>query len=67
MVLFSKDGLKFVESGILNVSVTVLSPKFIMADRTPVAAPPKRVAISVFPKTKSLPPSKICGKILTIC
>ena len=46
---------------------TAVSPKFMTAVKTPVAAPPKRVAMSVFPKTKSFPPSKIWGKMLTIC
>lgn len=46
----------FKESAIV---FTAASPKLITAVRTPVAAPPKRVAMSVFPKTKSFPPSNI--------
>jgi len=38
---------------------TAVSPKFMTAVKTPVAAPPKRVAMSVFPKTRSFPPSNI--------
>lgn len=38
---------------------TAVSPKFMTAVNTPVAAPPNRVAMSVLPKTKSFPPSNI--------
>lgn len=61
-VVFDKISVKLSRSSMLSESVTLLiaeSPKFNTAVKTPVAAPPKSVAMSVFPSTKSFPPSKI--------